>query len=412
MHALSPQSARRRVLAVTSEPPWPLNSGGHIRTFYLLAALSREVDLRVVCPVQPNQRDVLAALETRGLDIRPVHVRARSALSEAHRLVGSFRRAEPYVMYRRHAWADVYPVLKSEVRQFDPDVLYLDHLDSMVYRDVAPDLPAAIDLHNVYSLLVRRSAEEQTSSWRAAFLRREARLLHSVEQRAATNGDTLFAVSAQEAGHFKTLGATRVHVVPNGVDCDLVSDLPTGRASAPTVLFLGAMSWAPNANAAKFLVDLLPALRQKVPDATILIVGRDAPPSLVALNALPGVEVTGAVADVKPYLLRGSVMAVPLDAGGGTRLKILEAFAAGLPVVSTSVGAEGIEATDGRDLIIAERPQFAGALAEILLSPIRSEQIATAARRLAREKYDWSRIGPAAAQFVSATSRDELNTHH
>ena len=170
------------------------------------------------------------------------------------------------------------------------------------------------------------------------------------------------------------------------------------------MLFVGAMSWAPNINAAHFLIDLLPKLRQRVPDATVVIVGRDAPPELVALNALPGVEVTGSVPEVKPYLLRGSVMAVPLSAGGGTRLKILEAFAAGLPVVSTRVGAEGIEASSGRHLVIAERPNFVEALADTLLFRDLNQQIASEARTLAREKYDWQRIGPEAAALVAALS--------
>ena len=137
---------------------------------------------------------------------------------------------------------------------------------------------------------------------------------------------------------------------------------------------------------------------------TMLIVGRDPPADLAALNGLPGIEVTGSVSEVKPYLLRGTVMAVPLDAGGGTRLKILEAFAAGLPVVSTSVGAEGIDAIPEQHLLIAERTGFADALADILLSKERNQKIASEARRLARDKYDWAIIGPAAARLVAAIS--------
>jgi polysaccharide biosynthesis protein PslH len=389
---------------VTSEPPWPLNSGGHIRTFHLLSALSRETDLKVVCPIQPHQRAAVEPLRARGLNLIPVHVAARTKLSEARRLLASLWRSEPYVMYRRHAWPRVRQVLKSEISVFRPHVLYFDHLDGAVYRQVAPNLPATIDLHNVYSLLVRRSADEESGKWRSWFLQREARLLDAVERRSAHIGDQLFAVSVQEANHFKALGATAVHVVPNGVDCAALADLPTGRNNHPTVLFLGTMSWAPNANAAKFLVDLLPVIRQRVPGVTILIVGRDPPPALSVLNGSPGIEVTGAVAEVQPYLRRASVMAVPLDAGGGTRLKILEAFAAGLPVLSTSIGAEGIDATAGRHLIVSERSTFADALCHLLLAPAYSAQLAAEARQLATEKYDWATIGAAAARLVSAVS--------
>lgn len=396
------ESSETRVLAVTSEPPWPLNSGGHIRTFHLLAALSRQVHLRVVCPVRPDEHAAIDALQDRGIAIVPCHVSERTVYTETARVFDSWRRGEPYVMYRRHAWAAVRREFQSQVRAFRPEVLYLDHLDSLIYRDVAPGIRAAVDLHNVYSLLVRRAAQEERRKWRSAFLTREAALLDAIERRCAGAGDLLFTVSELEAAHFRSLGARSVQVIPNGVDCDAVSDLPTGRTGLPVILFLGTMSWGPNASAARFLVELLPQLRLKIPNVTVLIVGRNPPADLMALNGSPGIEITGSVPDVKPYLGRGTVMAVPLDAGGGTRLKILEAFAAGLPVVSTTVGAEGIEAAPGKHLVIAERAQFADALVELLLSDERKQQIAHEARRLALDTYDWAIIGPKAARDVAA----------
>src|SRR5262249_31565581 len=153
------------------------------------------------------------------------------------------------------------------------------------------------------------------------------------------------AVSDAESAHFRGLGASAVHTVPNGVDCAAFPDLPTGRGGPPVVMFLGTMSWGPSAAAARVLArEVLAVLRGRVSGVVLAVVGRDAPADLLALSGSPGIEVTGGVPDVKPHLLRASVLAVPLDAGGGTRLKILEAFAAGLPVVSTAVGAEGIAA--------------------------------------------------------------------
>lgn len=171
-------------------------------------------------------------------------------------------------------------------------------------------------------------------------------------------------------------------------------------------MFLGTMSWGPNAAAARFLArEVLPALRARVPGATLAVVGRDPPPDLLALNGTPGIEVTGGVPDVKPYLLRASVLAVPLDAGGGTRLKILEAFAAGLPVVSTAVGAEGIDAQPGTHFALAERPAFAAATAAVLADHAGSARMAERARELARAVYDWERIGRKAAEVVTGLVR-------
>ncbi|HEY1189041.1 MAG TPA: glycosyltransferase family 4 protein [Gemmata sp.] len=398
-------SAKPRVLAVTSEPPWPLNSGGHIRSFHLMKALAAATDFRLVCPIGPDASASAGALQGAGITIRPAAVPARTKFAEAGRLLGAALRAEPYVMYRRHAWAEAARVWKQELRAAPPDVLYLDHLDSLLYRGAAPNVPAVIDLHNVYSLLVQRTAEEQTSPLKRAFLRGEARRLARVEHRAAKGCRAVCAVSDVEAAHFRALGAT-AHTVPNGVDCAALADLPTGRSGPPVVMFLGTMSWGPNAAAARFLArDVLPALRARIPGATVTIVGRDPPADLLACNGTPGIEVTGGVPDVKPYLLRASVLAVPLDAGGGTRLKILEAFAAGLPVVSTTVGAEGIAAEAGIHFVRAERPEFADATAALCADASAGAQMAERARELARTVYDWPQIGRTVAEVVIGAVR-------
>jgi len=169
------------------------------------------------------------------------------------------------------------------------------------------------------------------------------------------------------------------------------------------VLFLGTMSWGPNAAAAKFLVEtVLPKLRERVPDARVVIVGHNPPAELKAFHGKPGIEVTGGVPDVKPYFANSTLLAVPLDAGGGTRLKILEAFAAGLPVVSTAIGAEGINATSVVHFIAAERPEFADAIADVLALPDAATHMATAARQLANDVYDWGRIGRKAVEVIQA----------
>src|SRR5439155_18512255 len=130
------------------------------------------------------------------------------------------------------------------------------------------------------------------------------------------------------------LGAKSAVLVPNGVDCSAFASLPLERSGGPVLLYVGAMSWRPNAQAAIFLAkEVLPVVRRTIAEARLRIVGRDPPAELLALRGLPGVEVTGGVPDVVPYFAEAQMLAVPLESGGGTRLKILEAFAAGLPVV-------------------------------------------------------------------------------
>jgi glycosyltransferase involved in cell wall biosynthesis len=172
-------------------------------------------------------------------------------------------------------------------------------------------------------------------------------------------------------------------------------------------LYVGALGWPPNASAARFLaVEVLPLVRRRVPGARLLIVGKNPPAELLALaEGGNGVQIAGNVPDVVPYFLDADVLAVPLETGGGTRLKILEAFAAGLPVVSTPVGCEGIDATDGEHLVVADRPAFAERIAQLLIDPARHRGLMQQARQLARQRYDWAVVGALAATAVVAAAR-------
>jgi glycosyltransferase involved in cell wall biosynthesis len=161
------------------------------------------------------------------------------------------------------------------------------------------------------------------------------------------------------------------------------------------------MSWPPNIHAARILArEILPEVRTKFPQARLRIVGRDPTPAVRELQTLPGVEVTGTVPSIVPHLAEAHVLAVALESGGGTRLKILEAFAAGLPVVSTSVGCEGLRAGHDEHLIIAGRSGFADALVEVLGDKTRANTLARKARALAVESYDWTSIGQSACRAL------------
>jgi len=312
-------------------------------------------------------------------------------------LIGARFRGEPYAMYRRHARTEVFAALTHELQNDRPDLVHLDHLDSFLFHEIAAKLnvPAVLDLHNVYSLILERMAEEAGNAAKRFFYRGEAKRLARIERKACSSGAAIVAVSEGEASHFRTLGAADVTVAPNGVDCSAFASLPTGRnGNPPTILYLGTLSWGPNASAAIHLArHIFPQVRARISAARLLLVGKSPNSDVLALSEMPGVTVAGSVPSIQPYLAEASVLAVPLDSGGGTRLKILEAFAAGLPVVSTAVGAEGIDAVNGRDIVIAERPGMADAIGDLLNHPDRGTAVAESARQLAREKYDWSVIG-------------------
>ncbi len=395
-----------RVLAITSELPWPLNTGGHIRSFHLLRAVARRFDLRVIAGLDSADHPGLAVMREQGITVLPAVTGPRRQVNEAARAARATVKGEPYVMFHRHNRSAMRARITQALAAAPPDLVYLDHLDPYAFRPLFPQARLLVDFHNLYGRLAGRVATER-AGLAGRYLAREARLLSRMEARAARDARAVMSVSAEEAEEFRRLGASHVTLVPNGVDCAAYAHLPVGRAPAPPVLlYIGALSWAPNAVASDHLARVvLPEVRRVHPEAVLKLVGRDPGPAVKALGHLPGVEVHGNVPDVGVYLAEASLLAVALDSGGGTRLKILEAFAAGLPVVSTPVGCEGIEATHGEHLWVAEYGRFAAGVNAVLADPAAAAARAANARDLAIRSYDWAALGEQACGAIAEAVR-------
>lgn len=394
------------VMVITSEIPWPLNTGGHIRSFHILKALSQQFNVRVIAGVETVDDPGLQALGRNGIRVVPAFQSKRSPLGEAGRVARSLLCEEPYVMFNRHNRPAMRQTIQQQLAGKTPDVIYLDHLDPLAFRGLFPRAPIVADLHNVYSTLAKRVATERKFPVNL-YLHNEARLLGYMEKQVAAAASVVMTVSDTEQGYFQKLGGRSVQLVPNGVDCAAFNKFPVGRThEQPTLLYLGALSWQPNAKAAEFMArDVMPRILKERPDVRLQIVGRNPGPEVDALAELPNVEVHANVPDVGVYLEQASILAVPLDSGGGTRLKILEAFAAGLPVVSTPVGCEGIDCRHGEHLWVTERDQFAEGLLEAIEAPELATEFAERGRQLAEETYDWSVIGKAACSAVAKAVR-------
>jgi glycosyltransferase involved in cell wall biosynthesis len=184
-----------------------------------------------------------------------------------------------------------------------------------------------------------------------------------------------------------------VHVVQTGVDTAYFTPIP-GREQPGRLVFTGSMDWLPNEDGMLYFVrEILPQIRQVEPNVTLSIVGRAPTPAVARLAELPGIEVTGRVDDVRPHVAGGEVYVVPLRIGGGTRLKIFEAMSMAKVVVSTTVGAEGLPVTPGRDIVIADDPaRFAEAVIGLLRNAGARERMAGEGRRLVVERYDWAAV--------------------
>ncbi len=269
----------------------------------------------------------------------------------------------------------------------------------------AVSVPVIVNNENVEHVLLRRYLPHEPNPAKRAYAWLESMKMERWERGAWARATVAMACSDADRRTIAAL-CSRIPtvVVPNAVDTETYS--PNGDGQAGRVLFQGSMDWFPNQDAvAYFISDILPTVRSLAPGVKFIVAGRNPSPALLRRFAgLPDVEFTGTVRDMRDELAKASVCAVPLRIGSGTRLKILEAAAMARAVVSTTVGVEGLDFTDGRDILIADDPvRFAYALARALRSPGLRGAIGSEARRTVDARYDFAslRVGVRATLDLS-----------
>jgi glycosyltransferase involved in cell wall biosynthesis len=254
--------------------------------------------------------------------------------------------------------------------------------------------------------LWRRQADAERHPLKRAVFRLEAAKMDRYERSAVQRFDHVIAVSETDrAAMAAMVPAERISVVPTGVDANAFRPAVRNDNPEPVVLFLGSMDWEPNIDAVQHFVETTwPAIRAAVPAARFQVVGRN-PANSIRRLASESVQIIGTVPSVLEHLHRAAAVVVPLRAGGGTRLKIYEAMAAGKAVISTTIGAEGLDYDDGRNILIADTPQvFADTVIGVLRDAGRRRRLEDAALALASQ-YDWSTI----AREFEATLRRALS---
>jgi glycosyltransferase involved in cell wall biosynthesis len=249
--------------------------------------------------------------------------------------------------------------------------------------------------HNVESIIWQRYFETETNALRRWFIHRQWRKFQRFERCALSDADRTIAASDVDAERFhQEFGVERVQVVENGVDTRYFQPSAVPRDSS-RLLFLGSLDWRPNLDGLhQLLDDIFPRVRREIPHATLTVVGRNPSTALQRrLADIPGAKLFGSVPDVRPFLEKCGMLVVPLRIGGGSRLKILEALAAGVPVVSTRIGAEGLHLEAGRDLTVVETVADLGpALIDAIRHYPRLTMEAERGREQVLERYDWDRL--------------------
>lgn len=383
------------ILVLAPFLPYPLDQGGKIRIFNIIKNLSSSHAITLAALVDDTRKMDLGPLKELCDEVIVVERRARLWPDR----IAFFSGRLPYNVIRYHS-TTFERALQELLQRKRFDLVQVEFSMMWQYARLFKDTAVVLDAHNIEYRNVQQIGNARSSVlWRMMY-RLEVQRLRNVEERAFVECSLCFAVSEKERDAIVGICGNGAKVVAavNGVDPDRfvfrLREKPQKK-----ILFLGGMDYLPNLDAATyFLTEVLPLVRREEPDAKVLVVGRELG-RLGELVQLPGVEVHESVPEVLPWFYEADVLAVPLRQGAGTRIKVLEAMAAGLPVVATSKGCEGITVQSGSELLIADSPEaFANDLLEILNKPELGRTLAENARELVLRKYTWNE----AANVMSA----------
>ena len=385
-----------RILWVNMGGLWPPTSGGRTRSLQIESELSRRHAVTIVTTHSDGD-------DPEGLVERLPHcerifsfeysVPKRGSAQFPLSVARSWFSPDPVDLWKWRV-PSVRECVDAVIDSGEVDVCIADFLFAVNNVPFGGPTPVVLFEHNVEYLIWKRLCDLETVPWRRALLEIEWRKLRARESAACAAADLTVAVSEHDCLRLNKLApAANCAWIPTGVDIEYFS--PSANAERPAhLVFSGSMDWHPNEDAVRYFIgEILPAIRDAIPAATFSIVGRNPSAELHSFAAAAGVEVTGTLDDIRPAIAEASVCVVPLRAGSGTRLKIFEALAMGKPVVSTTLGAEGLAMESGRHFVAADGPRaFAEAVVGLLRDDQRRRQIAAAGRALVEARYSWAQV--------------------
>jgi len=401
-----------RILWLKTELLHPVDKGGKIRTYNMLKELKRDHFI-VYMSLDDGSADSAAREQAyeycHELICVPYQQREKFSSGFYAELLINLASRFPYAI-KKYESASMRSQISERVNRSNFfDVVICDFLAPAI--NVPRDLscPTILFQHNVEAMIWKRHFEVQNNQLKKIYLRQQWRKMERFEREMCRRFDTVIAVSKDDCEQMrKEYAVDNVFEVPTGVDTDFFT--PSGKevVEPRNVVFTGSMDWLPNEDAIRYYTDqILPLIRRSLPDVTLTVVGRNPYPGLLELSQKdPSIVVTGRVDDVRPYMERAAAYVVPLRIGGGTRLKIYEGMAMEKAIVSTSVGAEGLPVTDGKEIFIADTPEdFAAAVVNLLTSPSFAKEVGEQARRTVVEKFGWSGVAKSFAEICEATIR-------
>lgn len=381
--------SRPSALLLAPEPPYPSVGGGAIRTACLFEHLARRYSLDVIVFRQPGEPDPGAAFPpglVRRVQVIDLPYHVRHVAARAGRNLARYVGGRPPLNDRFAGFAGP---IQAFLRDQCYDLAVIEHFWCAPYwEQVAPQAAnTVLDLHNIESVLYGRYA--QVEGWPAAPLfRRFSRICREMERCWFPKFSLLLVTSEQDADRVREIApGTSPCIYPNTIPYTPPPNLP----EADVVIFSGNLEYPPNVSAVRFFRrEIWPLLRERWPSLVWRLVGKNPGGVTRYISDDPRIEVSGPVTDAVQALAAARVVVVPLLAGSGTRLKILEAWAAARAVVSTRLGTEGLPARDGEHLLLADTPRaFAGAVSLLLGSPEERLRLGRAGRKLYESGFTW-----------------------
>lgn len=379
-----------RVLQISPRKPYPPSGGGEIVTYNTIKYLSlRNHDITLVSIVDKSE-DIPELQEY--CEWVPVEKDTRNKIFG---ILGNLLSAKPYTISKYHS-GRVMDVVRRELREKEFDIVHLDglhvaHYGAMVKREF--ELPVVLGAHNVETKIMQRFYRSQGNPFIKLYAYYQYRKLYSYEARLCGVFDRCLMITGLDERRLREMNPNvKTAVVPAGVDTSYFYPLNL-REEPCSIVSVASMDWLPNVESILwFYYRVFPIVKKSVPEARLYVVGRNPPGAIKDLEG-DDVVVTGFVDDVREWMARGRVFIVPLKTGSGMRVKILNAMAMAKPVVSTSVGCEGIGAVHGRSISVADSPEeFAARIVELFNEREKRERMATAGLELVDREYRWEKI--------------------
>jgi polysaccharide biosynthesis protein PslH len=390
--ALIKTGTTMRVLLLTQVLPYPPDSGPKIKTYHVIKYLAQRHRVTLVAFVRDTDKpEYIAHLKT--LCERVITVPIQRAASRDLVFLGkSLLSGQPWMMLR-----DERPEMRTALAELAAtsqfDIVHADQLNMGQYALPFPSGRKVLDLHNALWVLYKRMSEAQSFTNPMKYLlMRDWPLLKRYEAEMCRRFDAVTAVSEEDKAALIEAGApSDMTVIPIAVDLDsqpYIQRQPKG----PHIIHIGTMYWPANINAINWFLDAIyPLIKARLPEVRCTLIGARPPESIIErAKTDPSLTVTGYVDDPLPYLQDASMMIVPLKAGGGMRVKILNALAQGIPMVTTTVGCEGIAVTHDKDILIADEPSaFAEASLRLLTDADLNQRISQNGREMVMQRYDY-----------------------